>query len=155
MLLAAPPSTFQLSILGYQHPDAAGEPYDANWLSIHVEAAGADGAWTGTDPCLLTYEAVRLADWLDAVGAGREAPPAISFLEPVLLFRVVKVSGEKVLRVHFGNLINPSWRIFEEQPARPASPDISLDFPLRVTDLRAAAADLRAVLRRYPDRAEV
>jgi hypothetical protein len=154
MLLSARDATFRLTILGYQHPDAAGEPYDANWLSIHVEAAGLDRAWTGTDPCLLTYEAARLAGWLEQVAAGQDAPPAISFLEPVLLFRVAAdSSGRRVLRVHFGNLINPSWRALEQGGA-PASPDLSLDFPLDEVDLAAAARELRQELRRYPNRAE-
>lgn len=158
MRLSSPTSTFHLTILGYQHPDAAGEPYDANWLSIHVEATGPAGAWTGTDPCLLTYEAVRLADWLEAVAEGKEAQPAISFLEPVLLFRLIKPEGEstaqRVLRVHFGNLINPSWRMLDPGQAS-ANPDLYLDFPLDQIDPRAAARDLRQELRRYPNRAEV
>lgn len=154
MRLTSADSTFQLSILGYQHPDAAGEPYDANWLSIHVVASGPGGAWTGTDPCLLTYEVVRLIAWLESVAAGSEQAPAISFLEPVLLFRLVRTPQGRVLRVHFGNLINPSWRALDASPERHASPDISLDFPLDPEMLRAAAADLRQVMRRYPDRAE-
>lgn len=155
MRLSAKNASFHLTILGYQHPDAAGEPYDANWLSIHVEAAGQGSAWTGTDPCLLTYEAVRLADWLEAAAAGKAHQPAISFLEPVLLFRLVDDGGGKTLRVHFGNLINPSWRSLKNAPGAPASPDIALDFPLAETDLAAAAKELRHEMRRYPDRAEV
>jgi hypothetical protein len=179
MLLTSPDSTFRLTILGYQHPDAAGEPYDANWLSIHVEAAGPGGAWTGTDPCLLTYEVVRLADWLDAVAAGNvlpvgqpapppaaatrpagaarpqaaPAPRAISFLEPALLFRLVESPAGVALRVHFGNLVNPSWRSLEGRQ-RPANPDLSLDFPLETANLPAAAEALRQEVRRYPNRAE-
>lgn len=156
MRLTARNASFYLTILGYQHPDAAGEPYDANWLSIHIEAAGPDGAWTGTDPCLLTYEAVRLASWLDEVAAGRETPRAMSFLEPVLLFRLINTERGRVLRIHFGNLINPSWRILKPAArGRVVSPDIWLDFPLAEIDLAGAARDLRQELRRYPNRAEV
>ena len=158
MRLTSHDSTFHLTILGYQHPDAAGEPYDANWLSIHVEASGPAGAWTGTDPCRLTYEAARLADWLEAVGEGKESQPAISFLEPVLLFRVIKGesrhAAERILRVHFGNLINPSWRMLDPGGAS-ANPDLYLDFPLDQLDPQVAARDLRQELRRYPNRAEV
>lgn len=158
MRLTSPDSSFDLTILGYQHPDAAGEPYDANWLSIHVEASGPRGAWTGTDPCLLTYECQRLADWLEGLGGGKAVDPAISFLEPVLLFRRVKTERGDALRVHFGNLINPSWRVLENprQPARqaPASPDIWLDFPLDETDVSAAGRELRQEVRRYPSRAK-
>lgn len=153
MRLKSAGTSFYLTILGYQHPDAAGEPYDANWLSIHVEAASPQGAWTGTDPCLLTYEAVRLADWLEAVGNGQPAARAISFLEPVLLFRLVKTARGETLRVHFGNLINPSWRALESRKAA-ASPDLYLDFPLDGTDVAAAGRELRQEVRRYPSRAK-
>lgn len=154
MRLTSNASSFQLTVLGYQHPDAAGEPYDANWLTIQVHASGPQGAWTGTDSCLLTYEAARLADWLEAVAEGKEPARAISFLEPVLLFRLVSVDGGRALRIHFGNLINPSWRNLEER-APSANPDIWLDFSLNEVDLGAAARDLRQQIRRYPNRAEV
>lgn len=155
MKLSAKDASFSLTILGYQYPDAAGEPYDANWLSIHVEAAGPDGAWTGTDACLLTYETARLADWLAALANGQEVPPAISFLEPVLLFRLIDGKQGKILRVHFGNLVNPSWRHLEAGAKRVgASPDLWLDFPLAETDISGAASDLRQQRKRYPDRAE-
>ncbi len=160
MRLTTPDSSFYLTILGYQHPDAAGEPYDANWLSIHVEASGPEGAWTGTDPCLLTYEAARLADWLEAVGRGTESTRAISFLEPVLLFRLVEPLPDhphgSTLRVHFGNLINPTWQKLNpaQDPGGPPGNDLYLDFPLTDADLIAAAQELRQQLKRYPSRAE-
>ncbi len=158
MKLTARDASFYLTILGYQYPDAAGEPYDANWLSIHVEAAGPEGAWTGTDPCLLTYEAARLAAWLDGVASGEDVPPAISFLEPVLLFRRREGENGTTLRVHFGNLINPSWRHLErardQAQERRLNPDLWLDFPLVEMDLASAASDLRQQLKRYPNRAE-
>src|SRR5574338_1444596 len=158
MRLTASGSSFQMTILGYQHPDAAGEPYDANWLSIHVEASGPGGAWTGTDPCLLTYEVVRLADWLGAAAVGKEPARAISFLEPVLLFRLLDEARGRTLRIHFGNLINPSWNLLDTGAPiahQGASPDLYLDFLLAEADLLQASNQLRDELRRYPDRAEV
>jgi hypothetical protein len=155
MKLTSPDASFYLTILGYQYPDAAGEPYDANWLSIHVEASGPGGAWTGTDPCLLTYETARLADWLEAVASGKGADPAISFLEPVLLFRLVNIGQGKALRVHFGNLINPSWRELSGLRTPGANPDLWLDFLLSETDLAGAALSLRQQLKRYPNRADI
>jgi hypothetical protein len=155
MKLSAKDASFSLTILGYQYPDAAGEPYDANWLSIYVEAEGPDGVWTGTDACLLTYEAARLADWLAALAHGEAVPTAISFLEPALLFRLVNGARGKTLRVHFGNLVNPSWRYSEAGLDRAgASPDLWLDFPLTEADIAGAAGDLRQQQRRYPNRAE-
>lgn len=157
MLMKSENSSFKLTILGYEHPDAAGEPYDANWLAIQVDAAGPGGAWTGSDPCLLTYEVVRLADWLDAVGAGKEPARAISFLEPVLLFRLIEGPQGRALRIHFGNLINPSWKMLQQEATVPegSSQDLYLDFPLEETDLRQAAKELKEAMRRYPDRAEM
>jgi hypothetical protein len=164
MKLSSETATFILTIRGYQHPDAAGEPYDANWLSIHVKASGPDparpgrvSAWTGTDSCLLTYEARRLADWFEAVGSGldrkgRLPSPAISFLEPVLLFRIVEVNQQGVLRAHFGNLINPSWRVLSGESAQ-KSPDLWLDFPLSEINLVAVGQSLRQEASRFPDRA--
>lgn len=158
MKLQSRHSSYHLTILGYQHPDAAGEPYDANWLSIQVEAAGVGpdskpGAWTGTDPCLLTYEVSRLADWLEAVAAGKETAPAISFLEPVLLFRLVDTPDGRALRAHFGNLIHPSWRVLSGEPLGD-NPDLWLDFPLAEIDLGAAGRELRQEVKRYPSRAK-
>ncbi len=154
MKLTSPTASFYLGILGYQYPDAAGEPYDANWLSIHIEASGPEGAWAGTDPCLLTYEAARLADWLEAAANGENASPAISFLEPVLLFRLVDGHQGKTLRIHFGNLINPSWRQLNKNHEPGSNPDLWLDFPFSETNLAAAASELHQQVKRFPNRAE-
>lgn len=150
MILTSPASTYRLTVLGYQYPDA-GEPYDANWLSIQVDVASPEGQWSGTDACLLTYEAVRLADWLDGLAQGKPVPRALSFLEPVLLFRLVDVDdGTKVLRAHFGNIVHPAWREAGQGPN-----DLSVDFPASdALMLRTAAGELRQELRRFPQRGE-
>jgi hypothetical protein len=153
MEIRVPGSYFHLKLLGYKYPDAEGEPYDANWLQVRVDAVGPQGAWSVTDPCLLTYEATRLADWLMAVGTGATAAPAISFLEPGLLFRQVeREGGEKFLRIHFGSLVHPGWA--SEPPAAGVNPDLWLDFPLLEIDPAAAGTSLKKQLERYPRRYE-
>jgi hypothetical protein len=153
MEFSVPGSFFHLELLGYKYPDAEGEPYDANWLLVRVDAAGPQGAWSITDPCLLTYEASRLADWLEAVGKGAKAAPALSFLEPGLLFRQVeREGGERFLRVHFGSLVHPDWA--SDAPAAGVNPDLWLDFPLEEIDPLAAAGSLKVQLGRYPRRYE-
>jgi hypothetical protein len=153
MEIHVPGSFFHLELLGYKYPDAEGEPYDANWLLVRVDAAGPQGAWSVTDPCLLTYEATRLADWLESLAKGTRAAPALSFLEPSLLFRQVeREGGEKFLRIHFGSLVHPGWA--SEAPAAGVNPDLWLDFPLAEIDLTAAAKSLKAELKRYPRRWE-
>jgi len=152
MELCAPGAYFRLTLLGYQHPDAEGEPYDANWLRVRVDAAGPQGAWSVTDPCLLTREAAALADWLEMLSSG-QASPAISFLEPALLFRLIRrEGGEQFLRVHFGSLVRPAWLSEPGQPRQ--NPDRWLDFPLTSLDLSAAAGSLRRQLKKYPARKE-
>ena len=154
MELSIPGSYFRLSLLGYQYPDAEGEPYDANWLLVRMDAAGPQGAWSVTDPCLLTSEVTRLADWLEQLGSGSATAPAISFLEPALLFRRVEREGhERFLRVHFGSLVHPTWSSTAPQPPK-ESPDLWLEFPLAEIDLAAAAVSLREELKHYPRRYE-
>lgn len=142
---------FGLTILAYQYPDAAGEPYDANWLRVGVEAGTSAQTWRGEDACLLTYEAARLAKWLEDVGSQKPAEQGISFLEPALLFHLVGAHAERVLRIHFGNLINPIWRAALQAGQ---SNDLFLDFPLKHANLVEAGEELRRQLRKYPDRAQ-
>lgn len=150
MRLAARNAVFYLTILGYQYPDAAGETYDANWLRIRIDAVGAHGAWSAADPALLNYEAARLADWLESVQAGTPAARAISFLEPMLLFRLVdNPAGGKALRVHFGAFVRPAW----SAEGGAGQQNLWLDFPLDQVDLASAARDLRDQLKHYPQRA--
>ena len=152
MKLTTSQASFHLTILGYQFPDAEGETYDANWLRIRIDVSGPNGAWSATDPALLTYEVARLADWLEAQQTGAAKTPAVSFLELMLLFRVVEHSseGEKALRVHFGAFVKPSW----SSEGSAGQENLWLDFPLSQIDLAAAAKELRAELKRYPQRAE-
>jgi len=152
MELSVPGSYFRLILLGYQYPDAEGEPYDANWLLVRVDAVGPQGAWSVTDPCLLTREVASLAEWLELLPSG-QADPAVSFLEPALLFRLVqREGGERFLGIHFGSLVHPAW---SNEPGLPLeNPDLWLDFPLDELDLAAAAASLRDQLKKYPVRKE-
>jgi hypothetical protein len=153
-------SFFRLTLLGYQYPDAEGEPYDANWLLVRVDAVGPQGAWSVADPCLLTNEVNQLADWLEATARPGTAAPAISFLEPALLFRLVEREGkEQFLRIHFGSLVRPDY--VQEILDLPATAghgnprDRWLDFPLAEIDLPAEARNLRQQLKKYPPRKEL
>lgn len=120
---------------------------------MRVDAAGPQGAWSVADPCLLTHEAAALAAWLEKAPAG-QAAPAISFLEPALIFRLVRsAGGEDLLRIHFGSLVHPAW---SSEPGRPRqNPDRWLDFPLDKLNLAAAAGSLRSQLGKFPIRREL
>jgi hypothetical protein len=51
-------------VVGYQFPDNHISEYDSNWLVIEGRVSHPQADWSFRDPCLLTYEADYLADWL-------------------------------------------------------------------------------------------
>jgi hypothetical protein len=149
MHLAGPDGSFDLTLLGYQFPELAAEPYDSNWLQVRAAVRHPRGSWTATDPCLLTYEAARLAEWLDAVAVGAAADAELSFLEPCLGFELREGSGGAcVLRVYFQYEFRPPWAVGLHDEA--AVLDVSAD----ADALRGAASALRAQLRAFPQRTE-
>ncbi len=107
-------ATVSLLPVGYQYPALAarGEhDWDANWLVIGGEVRSDGGhTWSFTEPCMTTWEAARLGDWLREVASGGVEPalvdgPAddrvLAFTEPTLAFGLVSRRGQDVvLRFH-------------------------------------------------------
>jgi len=140
---------FDMRILGYQFPHKETEEYDSNWLIIAGEVMHSRGSWHFSDPCLLTYEAERLASWMDAVAEGRLLQTICGFIEPNLEFRAVLGAQQPVLRVYFRLEARPKWA-----PANCASKeDLWVEFPLEELDLRSIAQQWRRELSVYPQRA--
>lgn len=141
--------SLQLTIVGYQFPAMRTKDYDSNWLNVQVSVVHPRGRWTARDACLLTYEAARLADWLQAVGRGKSVASEESFIEPNLAFRLVESAQGPFLRVYFELELRPEWAFsraaFEE--------DLWVEFPVGELDLVGAAEGLRQQLRVYPQRA--
>jgi hypothetical protein len=149
MHLVGPDGSFELTILGYQFPHLAAEPYDSNWLQVRIEVTHPRGSWTATDPALLTYEAASLADWLEAVAGRGPAETEHSFLEPCLWFELREgPGGARVLCTHFQHEFRAPWArdLDDDESALAVSAD-----PVA---LRDAPAALRAQLREYPQRTE-
>ncbi|MGY1858272.1 WapI family immunity protein [Modestobacter sp. SYSU DS0290] len=97
----------------YQFSAPPSEPgdWDANWLEVHGRVRTATGeSWRFDDPCLTTWEARQLGDWLRAAADGRvpelDAPTEdseelLTFTEPNLGFSVGARQGDfLVVRVH-------------------------------------------------------
>jgi hypothetical protein len=146
-LTSADGTNFNLTIAGYQYPHLAAEPYDSNWLDISVEIDGAQGRWRSTDPALLTYEVAELADWLETIASG-SSQPACTFFEPCLAFQLIERSANQaIVAIALDYGFRPPWIAHHEG-------GLTITFTLSDADLRAAAADLRAQLERYPQRAE-
>jgi hypothetical protein len=152
-LVSSNGSSFALTIVGYQFPHLAQEEYDSNWLNIHIDVATPEHSWSATDPCLLTYEVARLAEWLEAIDQGKPVEYEIGFTEPCLWFRLAKTKLRgivKSLRVHFELELRPEWARSEQMRKR----DLFVEFPISEIDLQQAASALRTQLSDYPQRTE-
>ena len=142
--------TFEMRILGYQFPHLETELYDSNWLIIAGEVMHPKGSWQFIDPCLLTYEAERLASWIDSVVEGGPLPTTCGFIEPNLEFHAVGGVHQPVFRVYFEAEARPKWA--PRKRARDGD-ELWVEFPLGALDLRLIARQWREELRSYPQRA--
>ncbi|MGY5884977.1 WapI family immunity protein [Modestobacter lacusdianchii] len=140
----------------YQFPAAPKEPgdWDANWLEVRGRVRTAAGeSWKFDDPCLTTWEARELRDWLQAAADGRvavtEAPTEdseglLAFTEPNLGFSVAAREGQHlVLRVHLS---------YESVAGRPgADEEAQFDMYAYSVPLRVGREDLLAAARTWED----
>lgn len=96
----------ELSIVQYQFPTREQMDLDANWLIVegHVTLLGRE--WRFRDPCLTTFEVVRLADWLEASARGQGSGKGCSFIEPNLDFHG---PSNGAIRVSFALESAPPW----------------------------------------------
>lgn len=138
---------FELLIFGYQFPAMAYEPYDSNWLIVQLNVSTVKGAWSIAEPCLLTYEVSRLANWFEKIGSGNFEEKECVFLEPVISFLVTESDQMKLLRVRFALEAHPPWA-YEQN-------EYFVEFTLSEVDLLMASKDLRKQLEKYPQGASM
>lgn len=140
----------KLEIVDYEFPEQETEEYDSNWLMIRLDVTHPNGNWSVTNPCLLTYEVIYLAEWLDGILDGKKDDRGIRFIEPGLEFDLTgsNESVNKYLRVTFHMELRPPWA---ERPYDDGKPWV--EFPLAEIDLRKASAQLREQLKQFPKRA--
>lgn len=139
-------TVFRLRILGYQFPGITTDRYDSNWLMVNVEGKTQDTSWSGTDPCMLTWEGHWLLNWLADLATGAESEPEMSFMEMNLEF---------ILASRTANAIGLRIRLRESLRPQSAAGDDPFDIALELLPdgLRAAADALCEDLRRFPIRA--
>jgi len=138
--------SLRLRLLGYQFPNDENDEWDSNWLIVEGRAALDGKSWEFRDPCLLTWEAANLADWLELVARRAEAVGPLSFIEPNLEF---ELASDVQVRVLLNNECRPPWAshdVFEYG-------EFFIEFFCSTGLLMKAAADLRAQLVRFPQRA--
>ncbi len=71
---------FRLKILGYKFPDAS-DGYEANWLTLRVDAKNRFGAWSREASCWLTWELLWVKTYLSEVVRENTVSVAYSGLE--------------------------------------------------------------------------
>lgn len=119
MRLTSGAAFVDLRPVGYQYPSVSGG-WDGNWLLVRGEVGLDDGrSWSFTDPCLTTWEARSLGEWLRAV-AENDVPagdvPAgggepFGFTEPNLALSLAARSGDRyTVRIHLSLESRPSWQ---------------------------------------------
>lgn len=154
-----------LRVSGYQFPQPVATSegdWDANWLNVHGKVTQSDGkTWTFEDPCLTTWEARTLGNWL--LEAAAETVPVspsgtgdaaeerlLSFTEPNLAFSVESWMSDHVgLRVRFSLEALPPWLHGAQQP------DIFgyvVLIRLSAAELAHAAVSWALGLTQYPER---
>jgi hypothetical protein len=150
--------------LRYQFPDrpgdGSGQDWDANWLVVRGDCRATDGrCWSFEDPCLTTWEARQLADWLVKVASGAESPSPfdagdderlLAFTEPNLAFSLqARDSTSVTVRVHFSLEALPPW---EQRDERADLFEFYLPMRLTLDDVARAANDWRRELAAFPER---
>ena len=146
-------SELELDVVGYQFPDVEADPWDSNSLLVAVRVVSAQGTWEAVDPCLTTWEAVRLCRWLPLLAACDASVVRQPFNEPNVRVSVNGLAPDfSRARVHacFELETRPPWL-----PGPAAGRDtlcVELDLPRAA--LREAAVDLARQLRRFPLRGD-
>jgi hypothetical protein len=144
-LLTKEGASFELSLLAWQRPRGAPNEIDANRLQVRITLATEDGSWNEIAPCLVAWEAERLAEWFEALAAHRATDAEQRFLDPDLRFQILPASGiARVLRVGID--------LRARKPSGAPAPHGEIAFALSEEDLAAAGRALRAQVRRFPQR---
>jgi len=136
-----------LSIQGYQFPENNTCYYDANWLIVSGKVKLGDRKWTFQDPCLLNFEGLSLADWLDGLATeGVQIQNSIGFIEPNLDFEII---NKNKVRVYFNLEARPKWASSDQA----GEDDVFLEFEPDKNMAKLASEALKLQLESYPIRA--
>ncbi len=148
----SPGDTLELSVVGYQFPEATDPRERFSWHVVKGRARTRGGDWTFRWPALTCDESARLPGWLSQVADAldRQGPPtrpSLSFTEPDLAFGLIAVDGgHATLRVELDLELHarPSPR-----KLHPDGPSV-LRLRVSVDQLRTAATDWGDDLTTYP-----
>ena len=136
----------ELWIAGYV-PAAPGarESFTTNRLSVRIRGVRDRAEWTVEGPFLLTWEVVKLSDWLRAVATGHDTSHSVDFSELHLDVEVTERTSTAVtLRVYFELEARPPWALPDE--------DFYVELTTSPAAVAGAAASLRDALTSFPPR---
>jgi hypothetical protein len=138
-------NSFELVVLGYEHPDITEDRWDSNWLVVSGRVTAGDQSWRFVEPCVTTFELRELAEWLE--GLGWHDSPDCVFTEPNLLFQY-SPRPEPVVRIRFAHESAPPWMTHEQERIS----GLTLDFPMSRQQASDLAEEVRNALVDYPER---
>ena len=137
-----------LEILRYQFPDMETEEYDSNWLVVQGHVVHPTMNWNFQTPCLLTYEAAALAQWLERIANDENVEPRLEFIEPNISLEILDSTNIKPIRIFFMLESHPRW------PTDPEGEEPAfMDIPVDGAQIHEAASALRSQLAKFPQRA--
>ncbi|HEY7596438.1 MAG TPA: hypothetical protein VH969_25050 [Actinophytocola sp.] len=147
----------ELSIVGYQFPEAENPQQRYSWHMVQGRAQTADESWGFCWQALTCDESTRLVRWLgeiaDATARGG-TPPATgpcraSFTEPNLAFELASYQdGYALIRAE----LDLEFRSPANRPDHRAGRPNVLTLRASAEQISAAVADWEADVSRYPDR---
>ena len=143
MKLAGQNSSLDLIIVGYQFRHITGDEWDSNWLLVKGIACLDGRKWEFVDPCLTTFEAQRLANWLEATAQFENTSRHCDFVEPNLQ---ISRRQQKFVRISFALESQPPWADGEDDWDKHG-----FEVPVG-PELLVAAKQLREQLRQFPKR---
>ncbi|HEV2126617.1 MAG TPA: hypothetical protein VGW38_27980 [Chloroflexota bacterium] len=146
----------RLSPTSYQFP-AGDNDWDLNWLVMEGRVVSGQKEWIFRDPCLTTWEARGLGEWLGGVANGTtfvvaqppglEDEPALTFTEPNLGFSLRDRDQQRALLwVHLS---------LESLPPEAQATDEYqhvVEFDMPTSDIASAAGQWQEELTAFPER---
>ncbi|HEX3394174.1 MAG TPA: hypothetical protein VHS52_06570 [Acidimicrobiales bacterium] len=138
-----------LSIVGYQFPDQAVDPWESNALLVAVRVVSPHGSWEVVDSCLTTWEASRLASWLTSfVVAGDRVPAAVTAPNLTVSARPATASTISLVAC-FELEQRPPWLVSVGGDGA-----LCVELEVSTADVVVAAAALRTELASFPQRGD-
>ena len=146
----------ELSIVGYQFPDAEDPQLRYSWHMVQGSARTAEEAWDFRWQALTCDETGRLVSWLHTAAEAAApqstspspAPDRTWFTEPNLAFNVETYqAGLAVIRVE----LDLEFRAPSNKPDHRAGHPTVLRLSVTPEQLASAAAELEADFSRFPD----